>query len=354
MPGTLQVSGMDKAAHLVSYGAIAASFLLAIGLQNARRLWMGLLAGLIILAAADELTQPFFGRIADIMDFAANLVGAVLVYILFEAYAYLSQKIAMSTSSYTLPTAHDLEPSGRSGVSRNENARRRLIVAAAVAAFIMLGTGLSYRSISTGLAVPATANPLAPESLDELPMEINDWIGQDVVMDDAVVEATDTDAHLNRQYWRKSDLKSISLFAGCSFRALYNVIHRPEYCYPRSGWTLTDRYVRELTLGEGKILPCTIYHFSRGSLEVEHVVVLHYLVADGEYYSDVPVLESRLWHIFSSIDYVARVMISTSGRISRDEAGEETVCEFAKDSATALAHLFNDVQRQANSASLAE
>jgi len=78
MPKFLQQSMLDKAEHFLSYGMVAALFLLS--LPNRVRFTVPAI-GLLILAAIgifDELTQPLVNRQASMGDYAADVIGILL------------------------------------------------------------------------------------------------------------------------------------------------------------------------------------------------------------------------------------------------------------------------------------
>ena len=77
-------------------------------------------------------------------------------------------------------------------------------------------------------------------ALDGLPMQIGDWTGEEVSLDEAMVRGTDTDAHLSRRYVRRGGSESISLYIACGVHVSRLMAHRPEICYRRAGWTLVD------------------------------------------------------------------------------------------------------------------
>jgi hypothetical protein len=55
--------------------------------------------------------------------------------------------------------------------------------------------------------------------------------------------------------------------------------HYPPNCYPSSGWTQSEPYVRtELQLG-GTVIPAIIYNFTRNEMEtVSHTVVYNFFI----------------------------------------------------------------------------
>jgi len=83
MPSGLQVSGLDKLAHALAYGAITILFVVSLrdrfSLLSAAALFFAISA----LGAVDELTQPLVNRTASPFDWLADLVGVTSVLLLF-------------------------------------------------------------------------------------------------------------------------------------------------------------------------------------------------------------------------------------------------------------------------------
>lgn len=223
------------------------------------------------------------------------------------------------------------------------------VIAALVASFVMLVFGVTYYAVAARLEGPAIASPIAPDSLERLPLQIGDWTGQDIPMDEDIVRATDTDAHVSRRYSRRGGADSVTLFVGCGFSRYDQTLHRPKICYQQTGWTLMDEHPAELQQsGVGK-LPCTILKFSRPGLRTEQTTVLHYYIVDGQLYGNVSMTESRLWRLRNNIGYVARILIATSDTGLGGDSAEQVVSDFAVDSAPSIAHLFDDLGKTPNS-----
>jgi VanZ family protein len=80
----------DKELHACGYAAYGTLLYIALGLTWPRVRFMWLVPILIMaaFAAADELTQPYFGRDCDIHDWMADMVGvcsAVLILAILRA-----------------------------------------------------------------------------------------------------------------------------------------------------------------------------------------------------------------------------------------------------------------------------
>jgi EpsI family protein len=239
------------------------------------------------------------------------------------------------------------------------------MLAAATAALMMFVFGLGYRALTVRLAAPANTASVSSAALEQIPLQIGAWMGQDIPLDKAIVRATDTDAHLNRRYSRRGGLEAVSLYIAGGVRARDLMPHRPEVCYTGAGWTLVDQRVVELPLNDGTKLPCNIFQFSRGTLGTEKIRVLDYYIVDGQYCHDVSLLRWKMvqsfwqsfvqychdfllgrpkaWRGSGTVGYVAQVQIAAS--VTANLAGDSTdkaVADFAGESASSIAGAFRN------------
>jgi EpsI family protein len=231
-------------------------------------------------------------------------------------------------------------------MTKNDNRNWQAVVMAAVgASFLMLVFGLGYRVLAARLAVPVGAAPISPAALERFPMQIGSWRGWEVPMDEAVVRATDTDAHISRRYSRHSGLESVWFYVASGVRARDLMTHRPDVCYTGAGWTLMDRRSMELPLNDGMKLPCNVLEFSRGALNTEKVMVLDYYIVDGQYCRDVSLLRSRAWRGSGTVRYVAQVQIvaAITASLTADSAAR-IVCAFAVESLPSISRLFESAE----------
>ena len=219
--------------------------------------------------------------------------------------------------------------------------QKAAIVAAIIASFLMLILGLGYRVLASRLSAPVDTIRISPEALQQLPLQLGGWTGQEVPLDEAIVRATDTDAHINRRYLRRNGLESVLLYIASGVRARDLMPHRPEVCYTGSGWTLTDRRSMDLPLSNGMKLPCNVLQFSRGTLNRSKVIVLDYYLVDGQYCHDVSLLRSKAWRGSGTVDYVAQVQIVTSIASAQTAHSARTIIsDFAVQSASSITDLF--------------
>lgn len=220
---------------------------------------------------------------------------------------------------------------------------RTPVVAAAVGAgLLLLAYGLTYRVLAARLAAPVNRAPIDPAAVQQFPMQIGDWMGEEVPIPEDVVRATDTDAHISRRYLRPG-FGAVSLYVACGVRARDLMPHRPEVCYTGAGWTVVSRNSPDLSLADGMRLPCSVLQFSRGALTAEKVVVLYYYLVDGQHCADVSLLRSKAWRGSGAVNYVAQVQVITPiAAVVTAEEANRVVHAFAVESAPWIARLFED------------
>lgn len=227
--------------------------------------------------------------------------------------------------------------------------RQSVIVATVAASFLMLVFGIGYRVLAARLAAPVNTAPINPAVVEQFPMQIGSWTGQEVPMDEAIVRATDTDAHLNRRYSRHGGVESVVLYVACGVKARDLMPHRPEVCYTGAGWTLMDRRSLDLPLNDGTELPCNVMQFARGAFNAEKVMVLDYYIVDGQFCRDVSLLRSKAWLGYGAVGYVAQVQIVVPVTTTQTaDSAQRIVSDFASASASLIAGLFEGAERNEN------
>jgi EpsI family protein len=219
----------------------------------------------------------------------------------------------------------------------------QVVLAAFAATLLVLLFDRTYRALAAQVTGTAKNAPVDPVLLERLPRQIGDWVGQDVPLDEEIRERTGADAIVNRQYTRRNGLEAVGLYIASGVSARSFVDHRPEVCFISSGWTLMDRRPTELPLADGSRLPCSIFQFSRGMLDTERTVVLHYYIVDGRHCGDVSSLRQRVWRGSHMVDYATQVQVVVSaGTMTTAEWARELACAFAADAASSVLRLFED------------
>lgn len=231
------------------------------------------------------------------------------------------------------PTA---KPAG-AGRSQNATASKeaparqstpRLWYAAALAALLVIGSGVGYRALAARYAHLGESIPIPPETLAGIPEHLGEWEGREIPMDEYVVKATDTDAHVNRVYTDNRSAQMVSLYVAYGLRLRDLAPHRPEVCYPGAGWTLSEEQIIELAIAGGTSLPCRILHFQKPGLKSDQIVVLNYYIVDGQHCADVSLLRSQAWKLSGERHYSAQIQVTAGSSRFRDQA-EQSVREFA-------------------------
>ncbi|MDI6451824.1 exosortase-associated EpsI family protein [Anaerobaca lacustris] len=233
-------------------------------------------------------------------------------------------------------------------VSNSPN-HKPVVIAAIIAGCVMLGVGMAYRVLAGDVWTAGDTIAVDPAVLERLPMRIGDWEGQNVAMDERVMQATGGDTHITRQYLRKNDGGSVSLYivAGTNGDAVMD--HNPEVCYVRGGWVLTGRCPEDLQLNDGTVLPVICYHFQRDGLAGNRIVVLHYCYAMEQYFSRVVEVFSDRWRGLQRIGFAAQVQIIASSQTLTDDAAIRLVTDFAVDSSAVIAELLARIEDERTS-----
>lgn len=207
-------------------------------------------------------------------------------------------------------------------------------VASGVAIALLVLSGVGYRTLAAGYADLSGGTPLPSGTLKQLPLQIGDWAGLEVPLDERIVEATDTDDLVNRSYAHLNGKDKVFLFLACGIRMRDLAPHRPEVCYPGAGWTVDDRRVVDVVLDDGSNFPVQIHQFSRGGLDSSRISVLNYYLIDGVYCPDVSLLRSKAWRPQNDVRYLAQVQVVSAVDTSLGlTTADKKVCAFAADSA---------------------
>jgi len=221
---------------------------------------------------------------------------------------------------------------------------KSIILTAIVATFMMLIFGTIHRTLNARLVSDEGLSSMSPDCLEIIPLQIGGWSGQDEPLSDSIIEATDTDAHINRRYFRYNLLDQVSLYIAAGKRARDLMPHRPEVCYIGAGWTRLSSDSTELLLDDGKVLPCNIFQFSKGALSTENIIVLDYYIVDGQFYRDVSQLRSKIWKGSGAVGYVAQIQIvAVIASNQKEDTAVQMVSDFAGESACLIFDVLESV-----------
>lgn len=186
----------------------------------------------------------------------------------------------------------------------------RVGLALVVAVMLLLGARLGYGWLDSHYDQAFHSVAILPGSLERLPLAIGQWRGRSEAVPQALITATDTDAHVSRTYQSAGGLGTVSLWIGYGGRFRDLMPHRPEICYPASGYVLEGERRDEIQTPEGVLLPCRILRFARGGANPQRIAVLNYYLVDGEYSPDVSLLRSKAVQLRGGGRYMAQVQVS--------------------------------------------
>lgn len=221
---------------------------------------------------------------------------------------------------------------------------RSVIMAALTAALIIFVFGQAHRTLTARLMIPEGVSSMPPDALEKLPMQIGDWTGMEELLDEDIIEATDTDAHLSRRYSRYNALEQVLLYIAAGRRARDLMPHRPEVCYTGAGWTYIDNNSMELPLNETTVLPCSVFQFTKGTLNTKKVIILDYYIVDGQFCRDISLLRSKIWRGSGAVNYVTQVQVIAAVTTDRTiDSAVKMISDFACESAMSILHVLKDV-----------
>ncbi len=218
-----------------------------------------------------------------------------------------------------------------------------VVAGAVVGSLVMIVSGLTYRVLAQQQAVAVNEIRLDSTVLEGFPRQIGTWVDEDVPLSKAVVDATGADAYINRRYSRNNGLESVSVYIACGANVNELMGHRPTGCYHAAGYQLISRRPMELPLTDGSKLPCFLYQFYRGDVDVRKVVVLHYCYADGQYFNEVTQVRAMGKRGMRPIRWAAQVEVVASVGTLADSASE-LVHAFALDSTASVTDLFKSLE----------
>jgi EpsI family protein len=86
-------------------------------------------------------------------------------------------------------------------------------------------------------------------NLDKLPMKLGTWQGEDIKLDATVMKALAADQVLCRQYTDSKTERALGLLVVYRKYGRRDFAHRPELCYPASGWEIVGKSYTSVPYG---------------------------------------------------------------------------------------------------------
>ncbi len=123
--------------------------------------------------------------------------------------------------------------------------RNSLVIAVASAAIILLSATIHGKLTDRwGLA---TELQTAANRLDQIPNQLGDWSSEPVLLDKSSLEVANVAGYLCRRYVHKYSREEVTLLVVCG-RPGQAAAHPPEVCYSASGYEVSAKRSRELTV----------------------------------------------------------------------------------------------------------
>jgi len=230
----------------------------------------------------------------------------------------------------------------------NEPPRRRWL-GFGTGLLLLIASGVAYRVVAEQLNRATDSVPIPFGTLRTLDLQFGTWRGEEQRLDETLIAKTDTDDHVSRRYVEAVNHRSVSLFVAYGVRARDLLPHRPSVCYPGAGWTRESARETRLSCGDGSELPCTVFHFRRGALGEERIVVLHYYIINGAFAPDEDLLRSIAARGGSGPRYVAQIQMASAAGLDA-AAAEAAVVDFALASVGPIHDLLSKAVLEAESA----
>ena len=213
-----------------------------------------------------------------------------------------------------------------------------IVISWLLAIVLVVGFGLAYRSLASHLRI-ITQNPVPlPIPLDEIPLKVGHWKGKDVPIPINIQRSAGNDDFVNRLYVNESSNEWVNIYIAYTARPRTMLGHRPQVCYPASGWVHDSTNKTQIISKRSVGIPCLIHIFHTPAPQFEQRIVLNYYIVNGRFTSDESVFSGLGWRT-PNIEgdparYAAQVQISS--------VLESSVLSAAEDIADLLADYFPD------------
>ena len=190
-----------------------------------------------------------------------------------------------------------------------------------------------------------TAGPATPvvleQPLSSFPMQLGEWVGIDIPVDERVLKVAGNDDHISRKYAERGSKHVIDLYVAYTARPVNMLGHRPDVCYPAHGWTHVSTAEQQMELRENRELDYLIHEFAREDPLPERLLVLNYYVHQGRHTTQWTDFWGPKWRRPNvSRDptyYVAQVQIA-AGPVTQATLGRasDAVTRFAREAAVGI------------------
>lgn len=192
----------------------------------------------------------------------------------------------------------------------------RTILVGLLGLVVVAGAGAYYHRLAEKYDRLAST-PLMPSiPLENFPMLLGHWQGQDVPISETVLKVAGNDDYLSRFYAHRDLRLGVSFYVGYTAEPRRMLGHRPKVCYVGSGWIHGETRNETFRTQNGTDLECLIHRFYKTGLAYEEVYVLNYYIVNGQLTTDQSMFDGLSWRrpkqIEGRLAYVAQVQISAA------------------------------------------
>jgi len=131
--------------------------------------------------------------------------------------------------------------------------------------------------------------------LDQIPIEIGDWVGDDLEISQREIEILGTNAILSRRY-KKPGIEPVFLSIVYSEKRRGSS-HPPDVCYTGDGWSIVSKNTKIMTLDDGGNFAVNSRLLSKNDLYFENMVFWYQTgntITTNFYYQQFKVILNRL------------------------------------------------------------
>ncbi len=180
---------------------------------------------------------------------------------------------------------------------------------------LIAASGLCYRILAGSLQRDLLPPINLPVPLAEFPLEVGPWQGREVPIPVNVQKVARNDDFLSRLYVNQAASQWASLYVAYTARPRTMLGHRPQVCYPASGWIHDSTDHIKLVSRAGLTIPCLLHRFRRPAPNYEEVMIVNFYIVNGQLTDDESVFSGIGWRTpniaGNPARYVAQVQISS-------------------------------------------
>ncbi|HSW02343.1 MAG TPA: exosortase-associated EpsI family protein [Sedimentisphaerales bacterium] len=159
------------------------------------------------------------------------------------------------------------------------------VMATVVAVVVLVAGGLAYRYLVRRWKMSADNHIELCIPLSRIPARIGNWEGQDLEIEAGTLlymERNFADDYVNRRYVNLTERLGGNLYVVyCATRLSGIIGHRPQRCYPGSGWIWESTISSQVVSWSGRTVDCLIHCFRKPAPTFERIYVLNYYVLNG-------------------------------------------------------------------------